>query len=168
MSLSRRRLALAAIITVGSTSIPTSNAAADVSTWNWSGSDSLSAGNRSNVAGFWQAIVCGNSSDIYLDGIYGSQTQAATIKFKREVLGWVNDNNPNVIPSIWNQVRTSTFLGFPHLYPTGGGHYAYYAGGASSVDLYWDSTYGWKFYQQPSNNWYYATTARTMGSTLCF
>jgi hypothetical protein len=168
MSLSnRRRLALAAVVTVGSATAIPADTSANVGNFDWSGSDSLYSGNYSNVAGFWQAIICGNSPGIYLDGIYGNQSKAATLRFKKEVLGWTNATNQNVTSGTWTGARNSSHLGFIHLQPLGNGYYSYYAGSSNATDLYWNGD-DWKFLQIPSNTWYVATTSRTMGSTLCF
>jgi hypothetical protein len=154
-------------VSVGGAAAISSDINANVGNFDWSNSDALYSGNYSNAAGFWQAIICGNSPDIYLDGIFGNQSRAATLKFKKEVLGWTTATNPNVPQTTWDGARYSDFLGFPHLQPSGGGYYSYYGGSAVATDLYWNGN-DWKFLQTPSSTWYVATTARTMGSTLCF
>lgn len=162
----RRNLALAAAVAVGGAVVlPAAPTEANVGNFDWSNSDQLFGGNYSNVAGFWQAILCGNNSTIALDGIYGNQSKAATLQFKREVLG-LTTTNQNVTSSSWAIARTSSYLGFTHLQPSGGGFYSYYAGNSGGAELYWNGN-DWKFLQPPANTYIVATTARTMGSTSC-
>ena len=160
--ITRRHLALAATLSLsGVALLPSTTAYGNVRGLDWRYGDSLSVTNYSNAAGFWQAIVCGNSSNIVLDGIFGTQTRSASLQFKKEVLGLTSATSGNVSGGTWLTTNVSSFLNggtATHLQPSGGGFYSYYAGGSTGAELYWNGT-DWKFLQVPTQTWYTATSS---------
>lgn len=163
------RLAAASVAIAGvAVAAGPQSASADITGFWWS--QTISQGMYSNVVGFWQEIGQYQACQVggVIDGIFGPLTTAQSYAM---LSGLAGSTYVPPVNSEWTTIQTASSIYGPRLVAASGnwgvaGNYSYYNGGANSdAELYYEGSGGrWKFRQGSSTNWYWATTARTMGS----
>ncbi|MDJ0769499.1 MAG: peptidoglycan-binding domain-containing protein [Ilumatobacter sp.] len=127
----------------------------------------------SNQAGFWQTLLCSNSSENGpVDGYFGPQTRDNTKRWQRDVLGnSVSAADGVVDAQTWNDTywARAPGLGNPRRLSINANHFHSYYGGGTSTALYQNGTSSgiWKFYHGSNNDYHGATNADTIPSKPC-